>query len=122
MENDVFYTSVEPEIESMKVAFIKWFNDRIADSDCPKLGRREVYVVWFCHIVGNAKMLVSTTRPDHMYYEITYHKEKNQLHIDAYKKFIHESLDISESEKKQDSKPFDDICNTIIGSIFDSAL
>mgnify|MGYP000241211441 CR=1 FL=1 len=30
----------------------------------------EVFVVWQCYILGNAKWLLSTTIPDGMYYEI----------------------------------------------------
>ena len=124
MEKTVSCASVEPELESMKVAFIHWFNDRIADSDCPKLNRREVYIVWFCYIVGNAKMLISTTRPDHMYYEVTYHEEKKQLHIDAYKKFVHDSVDIltNNEEEEDDTAPLEDMFNNVIGSIWDSLI
>ena len=47
----------------------------------------EVFVVWQCYILGNAKWLLSTTLPDGMYYEVTYNKVKNEFYIDAYKKF-----------------------------------
>ena len=85
---------VKPEEASMKNAFINWFNTTVADSDCPELKPEEVYTVWFCYIVGNAKMLISTTRPDHMYYEVTYHEEKKKLYIDAYKKFKHNDISV----------------------------
>lgn len=47
----------------------------------------DVYVVWFCYILGGWKCLVSTTLPDGMYYEVTYDKDKNSIYLDAYKKF-----------------------------------
>ena len=47
----------------------------------------EVFVVWQCYILGNAKWLLSTTLPDGMYYEVTYNKVKNEFYLDAYKKF-----------------------------------
>lgn len=47
----------------------------------------DVYVVWFCYILGGWKCLVSTTLPDGMYYEVTYDKNKNSIYLDAYKKF-----------------------------------
>lgn len=47
----------------------------------------DVYVVWQCYILGNAKWLLSTTLPDGMYYEVTYNKEKDEFYLDAYKKF-----------------------------------
>lgn len=86
--------TVEPNPESMRNAFVTFYNEYVADSDVPTITEDEVYVVWFCYIVGNAKALISTTRPDHMYYELTYHLDKNQLHVDAYMKVIHKSLDI----------------------------
>jgi len=47
----------------------------------------EVYVVWFSKVLQNWKALVSTTRPDGMYYEVTYDGEKKRAYLDAYKKF-----------------------------------
>lgn len=47
----------------------------------------DVFVVWQCYILGNAKWLLSTTLKDGMYYEITYNKAKNEFYLDAYKKF-----------------------------------
>lgn len=47
----------------------------------------DVYVVWFCYILGGWKCLVSTTLPDGMYYEVTYDTNKNSIYLDAYKKF-----------------------------------
>lgn len=46
-----------------------------------------VFVVWHCYILGNAKWLLSTTLQDGMYYEVTYNKAKNEFYLDAYKKF-----------------------------------
>lgn len=47
----------------------------------------DVYIVWQCYILGNAKWLLSTTLTDGMYYEVTYNKAKNEFYLDAYKKF-----------------------------------
>ena len=46
-----------------------------------------VYIVWKCYILGNVKYLISTTLLDGMYYEITYNKDKDEIYLDAYKKF-----------------------------------
>lgn len=46
-----------------------------------------VFVVWFCYILGGWKCLVSSTLPDGMYYEVTYDKNKDAIYLDAYKKF-----------------------------------
>lgn len=47
----------------------------------------DVFVVWQCYILGNAKWLLSTTLPDGVYYEVTFNKAKNEFYLDAYKKF-----------------------------------
>ena len=47
----------------------------------------EVFIVWKCFILGNAKYLLSTTLFDGMYYEVTYNKAKDEYYLDAYKKF-----------------------------------
>jgi hypothetical protein len=47
----------------------------------------DVYVVWFCYILGGWKALLSTTLPDGMYYEVTYNYTKRETYLDAYKKF-----------------------------------
>ena len=47
----------------------------------------DVYIVWFCYILGGWKALVSTSLPDGMYYEVTHSAVKKETYIDAYKKF-----------------------------------
>ncbi len=50
-------------------------------------GKDEVYVVWFCYILGGWKALLSTTLPDGMYYEVTRNVKEQETYIDSYKKF-----------------------------------
>lgn len=47
----------------------------------------EVYVVWYCKTLQNHKALLSTSLIDGMYYELTFNGDKNELYLDAYKKF-----------------------------------
>jgi hypothetical protein len=47
----------------------------------------DVYIVWFSKTLQNWKALVSTTLPDGMYYEVTFNGDKNEIYLDAYKKF-----------------------------------
>ena len=42
--------------------------------------------------VQNFKALVSTTVSDGMYYEITYNGDKNELYLDAYKKWENKKI------------------------------
>lgn len=46
-----------------------------------------VFVVWYCKTLQNFKALLSTTLPDGMYYEVTYNGDKDEIYLDAYKKF-----------------------------------
>ncbi|MBE6984299.1 MAG: hypothetical protein E7434_01555 [Ruminococcaceae bacterium] len=46
-----------------------------------------VFVVWFGKTLHHAKTLLSTTLPDGMYYEVTFNGVKNEIYLDAYKKF-----------------------------------
>lgn len=69
--------------------FIDWFNSNVADHDVPGVTKSDVYVVWFSYTLGNAKCLISTTRLDHKYYELTYDSEKKCLYVDSYLKVNH---------------------------------
>lgn len=46
-----------------------------------------VFVVWSCKTLQNNKMLLSTTMPDGLYYEITYNGDKHEAYVDVYKKW-----------------------------------
>lgn len=50
-------------------------------------GEDEVYVVWFSKTLQNWKVLISTSLPDGMYYEVTHNGDKKETYIDVYKKF-----------------------------------
>ena len=45
-----------------------------------------VYVVWMCKALQNNKALLATTKPDGMYFELTYNGDKNEMYLDAYSK------------------------------------
>jgi len=47
----------------------------------------DTFVVWFSKTLQNWKVLVSTTLPDQMYYEVTYDGDKGCTYLDAYKKW-----------------------------------
>jgi hypothetical protein len=57
-------------------------------------GLDEVYVVMSCFVLGNWKVLASTTLPDAMYYEVTYDVEENKAYIDAYKKWENVQIEL----------------------------
>lgn len=52
----------------------------------------DVVIVWRCYILGNWKVLATTTVDDGMYYEITYYYGEedgndNHIYFDAYKRW-----------------------------------
>ncbi len=54
----------------------------------------DVYVVWCCKTLQNCKALISTSLPDGMYYECTYNGDKDEMYLDAYKKFENKCIKI----------------------------
>ena len=62
-------------------------NDRVKSTDKNgKITTEDVFVVWFCKTLQNAKALIITNALDGMYYEITYNGDKNECYLDVYKK------------------------------------
>lgn len=75
-------------IKFCKEEIVKYVNSHLDKTDAiNKISINDVYIVWLCKILQNNKALVSTTLPDGMYYEITYNGDKNEVYIDAYKKW-----------------------------------
>ena len=55
----------------------------------------DIYIVWMCKTLQNHKALVSTDLHDGMYYELTYNGDKEELYLDAYKKFENVCINLS---------------------------
>lgn len=70
-----------------KLLVAKYYNRKAEKTDSVFLTTDDVYVVWFCYILGGWKCLISTTVTDGMYYEVTYDKRRKATYIDAYKKW-----------------------------------
>jgi hypothetical protein len=65
----------------------EYFNGHSDKTDKAQITKDDVYVVWACKTLQNHKALLSTNVPDGMYYELTYNGDKNELYLDAYKKW-----------------------------------
>lgn len=78
------YISNEFEVEACAIVadYIKQHLDK-SDPVTPFA----VYVVWKCKTLQNWKFLISSSLSDGMYYEVTYNGDKEELYLDAYKKF-----------------------------------
>ena len=62
----------------------------------------DVFIVWYCYILGCKKWLLATTLPDGMYYEVTYNKAKDEFYLDAYKKLENKCIkNINRQIKRQ---------------------
>lgn len=76
------------EFEKLCIDIVKQYaNEHLDISDNKQITEEDVYIVWICKTLKNNKALVSTTLCDGMYYELTYNGEKQELYLDAYKKF-----------------------------------
>ena len=82
MFNNLIFNNME---DLVKELVQKYAYEHLDKSD--KEPEFEVFIVWKCFILGNAKYLLSTTLLDGMYYEVTYNKAKDEYYLDAYKKF-----------------------------------
>lgn len=85
-------------LELCKSQVVKYFNENVEKSDKKVITSDDVYVVWLCKTLQNSKALLSTTILDGMYYELTYNGDKNELYLDAYKKWENKLIDLKEGK------------------------
>lgn len=71
----------------------RYVTDHLDKSD--KIDDFDIYTVWSCKTLQNNKALVSTSLLDGMYYELTYNGDKNEVYLDAYKKFENKCIAIA---------------------------
>jgi hypothetical protein len=74
-------------IERCKKAVINYFKENSEITDRKELYEDDIYVVWSCKTLQNNKALLSTNVSDGMYYELTFNGDKEELYLDAYKKW-----------------------------------
>ena len=63
-----------------------------------------VVTVWKCYILGNMKLLITTSLPDGKYYEVTYAFGKDSMYFDVYVR-VHnaEFCNLDKGETPEDS-------------------
>lgn len=81
-------------IDKCKVLVADYTNSHLDVTDNKQITKDDVYVVWSTKVLQNNKALLSTPLSDGMYYELTYNGNKNQIYIDAYKKFENMAVDM----------------------------
>lgn len=74
-------------MEYAKKLVANYANQHMDKTDMQEIKPEDVYIVWMCKTLQNSKALLSTLLPDGMYYEATYNGDKQELYLDAYKKF-----------------------------------
>lgn len=86
-------------IEKCKEIVVDYFNSQADSTDKNgKITIDNVFVVWSCKILQNNKALLSTTVSDGMYYELTYNGNKNEIYVDAYKKWKNYAVKLESEE------------------------
>lgn len=86
-------------ISKCKEEVAKYTNEHREDPTLDIITPEDVYVVWSCKTLQNAKLLLSTPVPDGMYYELTYNGDKEVIYFDAYKKVVNMSIDVKEGDE-----------------------
>lgn len=79
--------NTEQFVSLIKRIVAEYANAHLDKSDCKEITENDVFIVWLCKTLQNSKALASTTLFDGMYYEITYNGDKQELYLDAYKKW-----------------------------------
>ena len=77
----------EAMLKKAKQLVVNYYNSRVEITDDFEITEENVFIVWFCKTLQNWKALVSTTVSDGMYYEVTYNGDKQEIYLDAYKKW-----------------------------------
>lgn len=73
--------------DKAKKIVVDYFNGQVEKTDNIKITEDQVYIVWFSKTLQNWKAMLSTTVSDGMYYEVTYNGDKQEVYLDAYKKW-----------------------------------
>lgn len=73
---------------------VKYVNEHLDKADQKEISSNDIFEVWNCKTLQNNKGLFSTTLLDGMYYEMTYNGDKNELYLDAYKKWENKCIEV----------------------------
>ena len=71
----------------VKKTVADYANEHLDKTDGKRITEDDVFIVWMCKTLQNSKALASTTLFDGMYYELTFNGDKQELYVDAYKKW-----------------------------------
>ena len=84
----------------VKESVLKYVNSHLDITDHVQISEGDIYIVWYCKSLQNWKALASTSLPDGMYYELTLNGDKDELYLDAYKKFENKKIELNMQERR----------------------
>lgn len=79
-------------LQKCKEIVAEYTNEHLDKTDVKQISEDDVFVVWYCKALQNHKALLSTTLFDGMYYELTYNGDKNEVYLDAYRKWENRAI------------------------------
>lgn len=68
------------------------FNDAGHPTKNEELLPDDLNLVWFSKTLQHFKCLLCTTRPDHLYFEVTYNGDRFELYVDIYDKLYNDCV------------------------------
>ena len=74
-------------VRLVKKTVADYANEHLDKADGKQITEDDVFIVWMCKTLQNSKALASTTLFDGMYYELTFNGDKQEMYVDAYKKW-----------------------------------
>lgn len=80
--------------ELVKKTVAEYTNEHLDRADGKQITADDVFIVWSCKTLQNNKAMASTTLFDGMYYELTFNGDKNELYLDAYKKWENKCINV----------------------------
>ena len=78
----------------VKKTVADYVNQNLDKTDGKKITEDDVFIVWMCKVLQNSKAMASTTLFDGMYYELTFNGDKQELYVDAYKKWQNFAVEV----------------------------
>lgn len=79
-------------LQKCKEIVAEYTNEHLDKTDGKQISADDVFVVWYCKTLQNHKALLSTDLFDGMYYELTYNGDKNEVYLDAYRKWENKAI------------------------------
>lgn len=68
-----------------------------------------IYIVWKSHILQNDKYLISTSRNDGEYYEVTFNGNNGEWYLDVYKKAENKCFTMNDVREFRNSELYTDM-------------